>query len=140
KLVWIVARGFCHEWRRHLVVVRPETVVAWHRRGWRLFWWCRSRCPVGRPRLSEDVRALIATMARDNPRWGTERIRGELLKLGVTSLLTPIRAPRAKAYALHCTPLARSGKMVCRARRGLPCDLRGASSPGGSYRQEPLSL
>jgi hypothetical protein len=68
KLVWVFARRFCHEWRRHLVVVRPETVVAWHRRGWRPFWWCRSRCPVGRPRLSAEVRGLIATMARDNPR------------------------------------------------------------------------
>src|SRR5262249_23031022 len=68
KVVWILARRFLHEWRRHLVVVRPETVVAWHRRGWRLFWWCRSRCRVGRPRLSAEVRDLIATLAQGNPR------------------------------------------------------------------------
>jgi transposase InsO family protein len=94
KLVWTVARRSCHKWRRHLVVVRPETVVAWHRRGWRLFWWCRSRCPVGRPRLSAGVREPIATMARDNPRWGTERIRGELLKPGIVVSSRSIRRYR----------------------------------------------
>jgi transposase InsO family protein len=76
KLLWILARRPCRDWRRHLVVVRPETVIRWHRRGWRLFWWWRSR-------LSAEVRELIATMSRDNPRWGAERIRGELLKLGI---------------------------------------------------------
>src|SRR6476619_6970142 len=70
RLLWVVARRLCRDWRRHLVVVRAETVVAWHRRGWRLFWWWRSRCPIGRPRLTAEVRALIATMARDNPTWG----------------------------------------------------------------------
>ena len=82
KLLWVLARRCCTAWRRHLVLVQPETVVRWHRRGWRLLWWWRSRCPVGRPRLSAEVRELIATMARDNPLWGAERIRGELLKLG----------------------------------------------------------
>ena len=67
KLLWVLARRLCTGWRRHLVVVRPETVVRWHRRGWRLFWRWRSRCPLGRPRLSAEVRELIATMARENP-------------------------------------------------------------------------
>src|SRR3989449_571617 len=82
RLVWVLARRLCRDWRRHLVLVRPETVVGWHRRGWRLFWRWRSRCPLGRPRLSLEVRDLIGTMARDNPLWGTERIPGEVLKLG----------------------------------------------------------
>ncbi len=83
KLFWVLARRLLDEWRRHLVLVRPEAVVAWHRRGWRLFWWWRSRCPLGRPRLSAEVRALMARIARENPSWGAERIRGELLKLGI---------------------------------------------------------
>ena len=83
KLVWVLARLVRPDWRRHLVLVRPETVVRWHRHGWRLFWRWRSRGPIGRPRLSAEVRDLIATMARDNPSWGAERIRGELLKLGI---------------------------------------------------------
>jgi transposase InsO family protein len=94
KLLWVLARRLCPDWRRHLVLVRPETVVAWHRRGWRLFWWWRSRCPVGRPRLSPEVRELIATMSRDNPLWGAERIRGELLKLGIMVSKRSIRRYR----------------------------------------------
>ena len=83
KLFWVVVRALRGDWRRHLLVVRPESVIRWHRQGWRLFWRWRSRGPIGRPRLSAEVRELIATMARDNPRWGSERIRGELLKLGL---------------------------------------------------------
>jgi hypothetical protein len=67
RLLWLLARLLCRDWRRHLVLVRLETVVGWHRRGWRLFWRWRSRCPLGRPRLSAQVRELIATIARDNP-------------------------------------------------------------------------
>jgi transposase InsO family protein len=94
KLVWMLARRLCPDWRRRLHFVRPATVVAWHRRGWRLFWWWRSRCPLGRPRLSAEVRELIATMSRDNPLWGAERIRGELLKLGIAVSKRSIRRYR----------------------------------------------
>jgi len=83
KLFWVVACALRRDWRRHLVVVRPESVIRWHRQAWRLVWRWRSRGPLGRARLSAEVRELIATMAHDNPRWGSERIRGELLKLGV---------------------------------------------------------
>jgi transposase InsO family protein len=98
KLVWILARGLCRDWRRHLVVVRPATVVAWHRRGWRLLWWWRSRCPLGRPRLSAEVRQLITIMSRDNPLWGAERIRGELLKLGIVVSKRSIRRYRWRRH------------------------------------------
>ena len=84
RLFWALARLARRDWRRHLVLVRPETVVCWPRQGWRLFWRWRSRGRRGRPRLSAEVRELIATIARDNPAWGSERIRGELLKLGIT--------------------------------------------------------
>jgi hypothetical protein len=63
----VLARLARRDWRRHLVVVTPATVVRWHRRGWRLFWRWRSRARIGRPRVSPEVRELIATMARDNP-------------------------------------------------------------------------
>jgi putative transposase len=96
KLLWILARRLRRDWRRHLVLVRPETVVAWHRRGWRLVWRFRSRCPLGRPRLSAEVRELIAAMARDNPLWGTERIRDELLKLGLAVSSRSIRRYRQR--------------------------------------------
>ena len=69
KLFWLLARLIRRDWHRHLVLVRPETVVRWHRQGWRLFWRWKSRVRLGRPRLSAEVRELIATMAGDNPTW-----------------------------------------------------------------------
>ena len=83
RLFWVVARRLVTDWRRHLVLVRPETVLRWHRQGWRLFWWWRSRRPTGRPRLPQEVRDLIRRLSEENRLWGTERIRGELLKLGI---------------------------------------------------------
>jgi transposase InsO family protein len=82
-----------------LVVVRPESVIRWHRQAWRLFWRWRSRGPSGRPRLSAEVRELIVTMARDNPRWGSERIRGELLKLGLVVSKRSIQRYRRRGPA-----------------------------------------
>src|SRR3712207_6623857 len=55
RLFWVWARLLGRSWGHHLVLVRPETVIRWHRRGWRLFWAWRSRQPGGRPRLSADV-------------------------------------------------------------------------------------
>jgi len=70
------------DWRGALVAVRPETLVRWHRAGWRLFWRLRSR--PGRPPLPKPLRALIRRMGSENPTWGEERIANELLlKLGI---------------------------------------------------------
>ncbi|HEY2946881.1 MAG TPA: integrase core domain-containing protein [Micromonosporaceae bacterium] len=99
KLFWVLARLVRRDWRRHLVLVAPETVVRWHRRGWRLFWRWRSRARIGRPRVSPEVRNLIATMARDNPLWGAERIRGELLKLGIAVGKASVRRYRRRGPA-----------------------------------------
>jgi len=69
-------------WRTALVIGKPETVIAWHRQGFRLFWTWKSRRRNGRPPISTDVRSLIRRMANENPLWGAPRIHGELLKLG----------------------------------------------------------
>jgi putative transposase len=70
------------DWRTALVVVRPETLIRWHRSGFRLFWRWKSR--PGRPRIPQELRELIRWMASENPLWGQERIANELLlKLGV---------------------------------------------------------
>ncbi len=70
------------DWRDALVVVRPETMIRWHRAGWRLFWRFKSR--PGRPRIPLEWRQLIRRMADENPLWGEERIANELLlKLGL---------------------------------------------------------
>jgi putative transposase len=99
KLLWILARRFCAKWREHLAIVTPDTVVRWHRQGWRLFWRWKSRSRGGRPHLSPDVRDLILTMSRENRLWGTERIRGELLKLGIVVSNRSIRRYRWRGPA-----------------------------------------
>jgi hypothetical protein len=83
QLLWVLVRRVRRDWRRHLVVVTPDTVLRWHRAGWRLYWRWRSRAGGGRPRLSPEIRDLIARMSQENPLWGAERIRGELRKLGI---------------------------------------------------------
>ena len=71
------------DWRDALIVVKPDTLIRWHRKGFRLFWKWKSR-PRGRPCVPADVRELIAEMANSNPTWGEERIANELLlKIGI---------------------------------------------------------
>jgi putative transposase len=65
-----------------LVLVKPDTVLAWHRRGFRLFWAWKSRHGVGRPAMTPEIGMLIHQMIGANPLWGAPRIHGELLKLG----------------------------------------------------------
>ena len=69
------------DWRSCLIVVRPETVVRWHRAGWRLFWPYKSR--PGRPPIPLELRQLIQRIALQNPLWGGERTNELLLKLGL---------------------------------------------------------
>ena len=85
KLFWMLACRFWSEWKKSLLVVTPETVVRWHRAGFRLYWsWIsKARKRVGRKKLSTDVRELIFRMVAENPTWGAPRIHGELLLLGV---------------------------------------------------------
>jgi putative transposase len=83
RLFWVWLSGTWKDWRRVLIIVRPETVASWHRKGFRLFWtWISSR-KSGRPEVSPAIRALILKMAAANPLWGAPRIHGELLKLGI---------------------------------------------------------
>jgi len=69
----LVALSRLIDWRRLLTVVKPETLIRWHRKGFRVFWWWKSR-PRGRPRVPADLRQLIAEMAAANRTWGEERI------------------------------------------------------------------
>src|ERR1039457_1299456 len=65
-----------------LTIVQPETLVRWHRAGFRCYWRWKSRPRGGRPQIDADLRALIRRMSIENPLWGALRIHGELLKLG----------------------------------------------------------
>jgi putative transposase len=83
RWLWVLLARVWSGWRASLVIVKPETVIAWHRNGFRLWWTLKSRRRIGRPPVSADVLTVIRTMAEANPRWGAPRIHGELLKLGV---------------------------------------------------------
>ena len=84
RLLWAWLSAVWINWRSALLIVQPETVIAWHRQAFRLFWtWKVRRGQPGRPAVSQDVRELIRRMSRENPLWGAPRIHGELLKLGI---------------------------------------------------------
>jgi hypothetical protein len=75
RCLWVWLSRVWANWRTALVIVQPETVIAWHRRGFRLFWAWKSRRRIGRPTVSADVRALIRTISLANPLWGAEGFR-----------------------------------------------------------------
>src|SRR3989449_1183835 len=84
RLLWVWLSRLWTAWRSALVIVKPETVIAWHRRGFRLYWTWQSRhARPGRPDNPQEVRDLIRKMSLANPLWGAPRIHGELLKLGI---------------------------------------------------------
>ncbi len=94
RLFWIFLRGLWPAWDSVRVIVKPQTVVAWHRGGFRFFWRLRSRPKrLGRPKIDAEARILIRRFDEENPTWGAPRVHGELLKLGL-ALLTSLIEPR----------------------------------------------
>ena len=88
-----------------ITVVKPETVIPWHRRGFRAYWRWKSRRHGGRPRIDREIRDLIRRMNKENPLWGAPRIHGELLMLGievaqstVTRYMTTAQAPPSQSW------------------------------------------
>jgi hypothetical protein len=79
--IWLYRR--CPGILNAITIVRPETVVRWHRKGFAAYWRWKSRSPGGRPRMAREVRDLIRRMSLENPLWGATKIHGELLKLGI---------------------------------------------------------
>src|SRR3989441_1332517 len=83
RAFWLCLSNRWSGWRQALHLVRPETVIRWHRQGFRAFWtWKSRRGRVGRPPVGSEIAELVRTMALANPLWGAPRIHGELLKLG----------------------------------------------------------
>ena len=82
RLFWIILSRFWEGWKDTLIVVKPKTVIGWHRKGFKLFWTWKSRKKrPGRPRIPLEIRKLIKQMAKENPTWGAPTIHGALLKL-----------------------------------------------------------
>ncbi len=99
RLFWILLSRLWCRWREVLIIVKPDTVVRWHRQGFRLFWKRKSR-HGGRSPIRKEIRDMVRKMAKANPLWGAPRIHGELLKLGIeisertVSNLMPPKAPK----------------------------------------------
>ena len=93
-----------------LAIVRPDTVIRWHRAGFRLYWRWKSRRRFGRPTVSLEIRRLIHEMSIANPLWGAPRIHGELLKLGIEIGQTSV----AKYMARRRGPPSRGWKTFLR--------------------------
>jgi putative transposase len=102
RFFWTTLRTIWPRWSDVLLIVKRETVVGWHRAGFRLYWRWRSRPRGGRPKVSEQIRTLIRRMAIENRDWGPLKIHGELLKLGFAI------SERTVARYLRC-PLPRRG-------------------------------
>jgi|SRR5579859_1260371 len=83
RIFWIWLSRWWRDWRLPLQILNPETVVAWSRKGFRLYWSWKSRARKGRPPTCQEIRDLIRSMSLANPLWGAPHIHGELLKLGI---------------------------------------------------------
>ncbi len=82
RVFWVALSRLWTGWEHALILVKPEIVIGWHRKGFKLYWTWKNRKRAGRPRIDPEIRSLIRRMARENPTWGAPRIHGELLKLG----------------------------------------------------------
>src|SRR5271166_2836987 len=100
RLLWVWLSGIWVDWKSALRIVKPETVIAWHRKGFRLYWRWKSRARQGRPSVSVEVRGLIRRINAANPRWGAPRIHRELGKLGIKVSETTV----AKYIVRHRNP------------------------------------
>ena len=97
RAFWIFFYRYVDGWRNTLHALHPDTVVRWHRRGFRLYWRWKSRRPrQGRPQIDKALRKLIRKMQATNMGWGAPRIHGELLKLGIE-----ISQATVSKYMLH---------------------------------------
>ena len=82
RAFWVALFRLWPDWHNALILVKPETVIGWHRKGFKLYWTSESRNRGGRPPIDAEIRTLIRRIASENPTWGAPRIHGELLKLG----------------------------------------------------------
>jgi putative transposase len=93
RVFWVILRRLWPDWNRPLVIVRPATVIAWHRKGFKLFWRRKSRRGhIGRPRIPRKHIAFIQRISGDHPEWGEDKIAEELAaKFGIQHSPSTIR-------------------------------------------------
>lgn len=110
RIFWAWLSRLWPGWNTVLVIVNPETVIRWHRQGFRLYWRWKSRKKNGRPSVELEIRKLIRRMSRENPTWGAPRIRSELRLLGhdvakstVAKYMTKQRRPPSQTWRTFLT-------------------------------------
>ena len=100
RVFWVWLSQLWADWRSCLVIVKPDTVIRWHREGFRLYWrWKSRKRRLGRPRIDAEIRRLIRRMSRENPLWGAPRIHSELALLGYE-----IAESTVAKYVKRCSP------------------------------------
>src|SRR5262249_14022791 len=112
---WILARQWYSGWRDALLIVQPETVLRWHREGWRTYWRWRSRLPRRgrRPPIPAELRALIRQVASENRFWGQRRIQAELARLGFKVSSRTVAKYMRRPYGEALTKLAAVSQAAC---------------------------
>src|SRR5262245_27886229 len=99
RLFWVCLSRLWKDWRDALIIVKPDTVIKWHREGYRLYWRWKSKAPIGRPPIDKEIRELIRRISCENPLWGVPRIQSELRLLGFNvteKTVAKYRVKRAK--------------------------------------------
>ncbi len=103
RMLLVLLARMVRTWKQALFIVQPETLLRWHRQGFKLYWKYQSRTTSAKPKISVETVGLIKEMASNNRLWGAERIRGELLKLGIhickrtiQKYMKPVRSARPR--------------------------------------------
>jgi len=99
RVFWVILSKIWQRWKEVLIIVQPETVIRWHREGFKRYW-AKKNHKMGRPSIDRETRDLIKRMSRENSLWGAPRIHGELLKLGISISQATI----SKLMVHHRTP------------------------------------
>jgi len=129
RIFWVWLLRLWGDWKSALTIVKAETVVAWHRKGFGLFWtWRIRRGKPGQPRVPQPVRDLIRMMSRNNPRWGAPRIHGELLETGYRDYPTHRRQIHGATSKTPLTNLADVPSESCE-EHGIGRLFHGADDP-----------
>lgn len=120
RLFWILLANRWREWRMALVLVRPDTVLRWHRQWLRRRWVRRSKpSGPGRPSVTATIRALVLRRAAANPLWRASRIHGELRTLGIqVTILSPSREACASAGHIWCVLPQHPSRIDCSHPKG----------------------
>jgi putative transposase len=98
RFFWVVLSKLWKGWREVLIIVKPETVIKWHRQGFRLYWKWKSKVRhAGRPKIDKEIRELIRRMSCENPLWGVPRVQAELRLLGYDLAESTVAKYRVKS-------------------------------------------